>query len=427
MTTNFKKNSSDLLSLFSSYSSGNKASITGYKINGIDICNTISPYTLGSKVTTIGYKINGVDVSNLFQNKLVGFKNMSYGLVNNSNLAEARTIGELSNGNIIIGGGFLKYGTNVSGGSTGTAIKYLAIWNGTTLRQFGTGNEITAPVGDIAVDGSDVYIVGNFTTVNGAVGQRILKTNTDGTTFTPLSTTFNAYISFVRIDTFSNPKRIYILGGNNTGRLYYYSNNTWSAGIATNFNNTIQSIDIDNSTGNLYASGVFTSAGSPGNRVAVYNNSTSSWGTFGDGGIVGTQFYAIKFYNNKVYIGGLITSVGTPSISVNNIAVCDLSTGKWSAMGSGLSGGQVNTIETDLYGNVYAGGLFTSSGSDSTVKYLAKWNSTTNLWEGLATGINGNVNQNGLFFSSNNNMYVCGNFYNFASYTNSASVGYYGL
>lgn len=62
-------------------------------------------------------------------------------------------------------------------------------------------------------------------------------------------------------------------------------------------------------------------------------------------------------------------------------------------------------MAVDSNNNVYAGGIFTSSGSNA-INRIAKWNGSE--WSALGDGFNNTVNA--LAVDSNNNVYAGGNF-----------------
>jgi hypothetical protein len=94
-----------------------------------------------------------------------------------------------------------------------------------------------------------------------------------------------------------------------------------------------------------------------------------------------------------IVIGGSFTSViqtgGTP-LSAIRIALWTPSTTTWSAMGLGF-----NSNVLKLYNNgtdLFCCGAFTQTGNYvTTFARVAKWNTTTSLWESYG-GVNGNAN-----------------------------------
>lgn len=97
--------------------------------------------------------------------------------------------------------------------------------------------------------------------------------------------------------------------------------------------------------------------------------------------------------NGNIYAGGNFTSSGTNIIY--GIARWDTTISKWVALGNTTTTSATNTIfgiSFDSSNNVYAGGSFTSIGGVSASN-IAKWDISTSTWSALGSGTNGNVNE----------------------------------
>ncbi len=160
--------------------------------------------------------------------------------------------------------------------------------------------------------------------------------------------------------------------------------NRWVA-LGSGMNYTVWALATDRS-GNLYAGGDFTLAGSvAANHIARWDGSI--WSELGSG--VDGEVRALAVDNNgNVYAGGSFSTAG--GVPANNIAKWDTAAKSWSALGSGVSGGNtgwvVASLVVDRNGSVYAGGSFTIAGGKSA-KYVARWNGRT--WKSLGAGISG--------------------------------------
>ena len=262
-----------------------------------------------------------------------------------------------SSGNVYVGGKFTTAGTipasNIAvwiPGSPGTGT-----WSALGTGVSGSGSQVN----HIAIDSSgNVYVGGKFT----------------------------APASNIAVWMPSSPGTWYALGTGVTGGTLPEVNH-----IAIN------------SSGNVYVGGTFDTAGGIiVNNIAIWTPTTilvpytGNWSTLSSGlyiGISGAFVYAIAIDNSSgnVYVGGSFSTAG--GITVNNIAIwmsSSLGIGAWSALGSGLINGDniVYSIAIDSYGNVYAGGSFLISGTIS-VQRIAMWTPSLGTWSALGTGVGG--------------------------------------
>ncbi len=141
--------------------------------------------------------------------------------------------------------------------------------------------------------------------------------------------------------------------------------------------------------GNLYIGGYFTVAGDViANNIARWNG--SSWSPLGSGlsgGDPDTRVYALAVSGSDVYAGGNFTTAGGSPADY----IAKWNGSSWSALGSGLSGGDPYTGVEALAvsgSDVCAGGNFTTAGG-SPANYIAKWNGSS--WSALGSGMNGGV------------------------------------
>lgn len=159
--------------------------------------------------------------------------------------------------------------------------------------------------------------------------------------------------------------------------------------------------------GRLYAGGNFMKAAGNGvNNAAIWND--NKVGPFGSGmsadGSTGTYYLKSIIINNKggIYAGGDGKFSITPSIATYSIA-------KWNgtsfdSLGGGLDGRYSQTVfalASDNSGNIFAGGIFISSGSIK-LNSIAKWNGSA--WDSLGSGVNGYVyalavDKNGILYA----------------------------
>jgi len=314
--------------------------------------------------------------------------------------------------NIYVGGQFTSAGD--------VSANYIAKWNSNTSIWSALDNGLTGGgtynrVSSIVIDSTNnVYVAGQFTTAGTVSANNIAKWNSNTRTWSALGSGITGSIASIAIDSLNN---VYTVGqftsagGVSAKNIAKWNPNTstWSA-LGSGLNNDVESIAID-SLNNVYVAGYFTSAGGvPVNYIAKWNPNTSIWSALGSGlGPSGIDIYSIAIDSvDNVYVGGQFTSAG--GISVNNIAKWNSNTNVWSALTSGINF-YVISIAIDSVDNVYVGGQFTTAGGVSA-NNIAKWNPNTSTWSALGTGTNtgANINVKTVAIDSVNNVYIGGSF-----------------
>lgn len=263
------------------------------------------------------------------------------------------------------------------------------LWNGTNWSSIGNiGQE---RVFDLLAVGSDLYIAGNFSFIEGLPISNFARWN--GTTWSGVGGSVGP-----------QPQAIAFADGNfYLGGYVMYginNNNTWVAGIARWDGTDWYPLDngmaggLDNigralaiNGNNIYVGGSFIRAGATTvDKIAQWNG--NGWLSMGDGvedmtANVG-KVEAIAILGQDVYVGGDFTSIG--GILANSLAKWDGS--QWSNLDGGVlvSGGDAGIVnDMVIDGNeLYVGGTFTSVGgipADS----VAKWNGSQ--WVAIGGGI----------------------------------------
>ena len=126
----------------------------------------------------------------------------------------------------------------------------------------------------------------------------------------------------------------------------------------------------------------------------------STWSALGSGTNGFVLALAVDGFGN-LYAGGNFSTAG--GVAANHVAKWNGSA--WSALGSGTSG-VVNVLAVDGSGNLYAGGNFTTAGS-VTANYVAKWDGSA--WSALGSGMSGGLCVVYAFaFDSSGNVYAGG-------------------
>jgi trimeric autotransporter adhesin len=235
---------------------------------------------------------------------------------------------------------------------------------------------------DMAVSGDNIYVIGNFDRAGTVQANQIARWNITTETWHAV--------------------------GNRTGPADGNSDGSFS---------TIAIVE-----GEVFVGGDFDSIdGVDAYRVASWNGSI--WKPLA-GGVANETLagyedvFAIAGSGNLVYVGGefdyAVNPVGIADIEANNIAVWNRTTGRWSALGSGVSGpvGELLVVENTLY----AGGSFERAGGQ-IVNNIARWNGSQ--WAGLAGGTSGSVYS---FTQHNNQLYVTGFFYDAGNVANTENL-----
>ena len=143
----------------------------------------------------------------------------------------------------------------------------------------------------------------------------------------------------------------------------------------------------------------------------------SSWINMGIGIGTGTV-YAMTVSGFDVYIGGSFTSAGGIG-STQRIAKWNSLTQSWSPLGSGLN---ATVYAIAVSGNdVYVGGAFTDAGGNTSADRVARWNTTSGTWNALGSGISNNtVNA---IATNGSDVYIGGNFLNAGGNANADRIG----
>jgi hypothetical protein len=143
----------------------------------------------------------------------------------------------------------------------GVSANCIARWNGSSWSALGSGVSGVVNntwVNAIAVNGTNVYVGGRFTTAGSGAASNIAKWN--GSSWSALGTGMNGYVDAIAV-----------------------------------------------SGSNVYVGGSFTSAGgASANRVAKWNG--SSWSALGSG--VNDGVYALAVNGSDVYVGGAFATAG---------------------------------------------------------------------------------------------------------------------
>ena len=330
-------------------------------------------------------------------------------------------------GEVYVGG----YFTSSGGGNSSAATSTLVKWNGSTWSAVGTGaanglQGINGSVYAVAVASSgDVYIGGFFSQAGGVSASNVAKWN--GTGWSALGTGVvgqNVSSGVLALAVTGNGD-VYAggvftsAGGVAANSVARWNGTAWSAlGTGATFANgvpgAVSALAVARN-GEVYIAGSFEQAGGvSANQVAKWNGST--WSALSTGIPLGnyTRVMAMTVAGNgDVYVGGAFTQAG--GVVASNIAKWNGTS--WSALGTGVGPGSgsaapVAALAVAGNGDVYAGGSFTQAGGVAA-NYVAKWNGSA--WSALGTGVN--AGQNGsswtvlaLAVASNGDVFAGGDF-----------------
>jgi uncharacterized delta-60 repeat protein len=306
----------------------------------------------------------------------------SNGAVCNSSNATIYAIAVQTDGKIIIGGYFTKYGGVTQNGVTrlNSDGSYDTSFNSS---KFGTtGGGIVRAIS--VLPDSKILIGGiGFTEYNGAAANRFARLNSDGTLDSSFDTSSGSNSS-VRAITVQSDGKIYI-GGDFTSyngtTIYRLARINTDGTLDTTFNpgtainNGVYSLGIT-SGGNIIIGGDFTKYNTTAVVRIAQLNSTGSLdtsfntniGTGADGAI---NAIAIQT-DGKIIIGGAFTYFNSTTVKQNHLARlnADGSFDSTFSIGTGSSSA-INTIAIQSDGNILIGGGFTSY-NGTTQKYIAR-------------------------------------------------------
>jgi hypothetical protein len=176
-----------------------------------------------------------------------------------------------------------------------------------------------------------------------------------------------------------------------SSRLIQYSSpGSWSNVGSEDITNSVRSLAISKTTGDLYVGGTFTTIGAlTVNRIARWNGST--WSALGTGlGGTNSGVYTIAIDSSgrggsaeRVYASGSFYTAG--GSSAGHVAYWDGIA--WNTMGTGTLQG-VDVMTVDDLGRVYVAGNIVSA-AGGPVNYIARWNGST--WSPLGDGLGGDI------------------------------------
>jgi trimeric autotransporter adhesin len=385
---------------------GAKWNIVG---NGIGPDGTVQAVAVVNGELYIGGRFNQVDGQSALN--LAKWNGSSWSAVGNGTDGYVYAL-TAAGSDLYVGGNFARAGSVTANG--------IARWNGSSWSALGSGTRgcstCSSPgtVYSIAVNGSEVYIGGEFPLIGDLLVNSIARWN--GSSWSVLGT--GALGSFgagrvTRLIYVGNA--LYVTGdwqsiGGLAGRRIAKWDGSWSQLPGEHSTFAGYGTLAANGRGGLYFCGANTLGELAPNAVAEWTG--NAWRALGKGihsGIFSAAVYAVAVApNGDVYVGG--NFIHANGKVVNSIARWDGD--EWHALGRGLppspgSSSPGTAAAIAIIGNsVYVGGNFTQAG-ETGASNIARWESTTNTWSALGQGVNRSVTS---LATSGNILYVGGTF-----------------
>ncbi|MBC7877630.1 MAG: hypothetical protein H7Y59_10715, partial [Anaerolineales bacterium] len=274
----------------------------------------------------------------------------------------------INGSNVYMGGQFTDAGGN-------TNADRIAVWDGSSWSALGSGIS-NGQVNALAFNGSVLYVGGSFTNAGGVSGANYIA-QWDGSSWSTLGDGVGNAVNAIGVSGLN----IYIAGNFvnagvdvNADYIAKLDGGTWSALGATPLTGPVNTIVVAGAS--IYAGGDFINVG--GNpdidRIALWDG--TSWSPLGSG--LGATAAVIALSGTDVYVGGLFNDAGGVS-NADKIAKWDGTA--WSALGSGLNSFVNNVVISGS--NIYVGGNFFNAGGDANADKIAKWDGSA--WSALGT------------------------------------------
>ncbi len=299
----------------------------------------------------------------------------------------------VSGGDLYVGGNFSQ-----SGDGTLTNLGYIARYDTAADTWHALPNQgLNSVLLSLAVDGSDLYVGGQFTqTGDGALVSlgRIARYDTATGDWHALPNQgLNSTVYALAVD----GGDLYVGGtftqtGNGTltnlGYIARYdtTGDAWHELPDQGLNNTVHALTVDGS--DLYVGGQFTQTGDASlislGCIVRYDTTSGDWHTLPNQGL-NDEIYALSVDGNDLYVGGGFVQTGDGSLTdLGHIARYDTTAVTWHTLpnrGLNLAVLALAAVGSDLY----VGGQFTQTGDGSLTDlgYIARYDTVTGTWHAL--------------------------------------------
>lgn len=289
-------------------------------------------------------------------------------------------------GSLYIGGYFTGF---TDAASVFTPMRGIACWDGSNVRMVGAG--FNGAVFSLAAAGSDLYAGGAFTASNGDVTTFNYIAKWNGSAWSALGSSTVGVDGVV--ETLAWDCTNLFVGGwfANAGGIPSQSCARWDGsawhaiGGFSGGSNLYTLVAIGKS---VYAGGQFTVINSE-LRFGIARWDGSAWFDVG-GGVRGGYPATIAFkpFGGTMFVLGNFSSVGGLSVTASQLGsftTTDIPAILWSnAAGTGGTDGIIRAVASDMSGNVYVGGDFTTI-MGVAANHIAKWDGAT--WTALGSGL----------------------------------------
>jgi hypothetical protein len=279
---------------------------------------------------------------------------------------------------VYVGGDFMRAGA--------TAVDKVAQWNGNAWSSLGMGLEDVSydlgKINAIAIFNQEVYVGGNFTSIGGVSANSLAKWNGNQWSNVAGGVLISGGDAGVVNDLIVVGNELYVggwfvsIGGVPANSIAKWNGSQWVAldqGLSTGF---AYKLLKDDDT--LYLGGFLILDGSS-NPIYVAQFNGTIWQAMGDG--LNDEVYALTMHNGELIAGGRFSMSGTTPI--NRVARWDGQ--DWHPLGNGLGGNpNEKVLDLESHGELFAAGSFTTTGSEASAG-LATWNGSQ--WETFTAAV----------------------------------------
>ncbi len=307
---------------------------------------------------------------------------------------------------------FVKAASGPSALGGATPITSTATGDSLWSESFGQPGASASPnLNVVAVNGTSVYIGGQFTGLGGTSGFNYHNiARWDGQGWHQLASGTNGAVNAIA---FSSSKVLVggsftSAGGVSANAIAEWTGSAWQAlggGMKNGSGNgQVDAVTVDPVSGNVYAGGNFATAdGQTANGIAVWNG--TAWSPLGTGLLwngFAAYVYAMVYANSTLYVGGNFTQAGSTKVD----ALAEWHNGTWSTVGgagvstsAGVAGTVYAMTRDPANGTLYVAGAFAQAGGSfshggpvtgaAPALNVAAFNGTS--WSGLGAGLAGTV------------------------------------